>query len=54
MPHTPLLDALAKVFAERGYELEHLMGRILESRLDQLGAAANASILAVTRQFSRA
>lgn len=48
-----LLSALAEDFARHGYDLKHLMRRIMESRLYQLSSVPNASNLADTRNFSR-
>lgn len=48
-----LLSALAEDFAKHGYDLKHLMRRIMESRLYQLSSVPNASNLADTRNFSR-
>ncbi|MCI0534898.1 MAG: DUF1553 domain-containing protein, partial [Verrucomicrobiales bacterium] len=50
----PLLSALADDFAKHGYDLKHLMRRIMESRLYQLSSIPNESNLADTRNFSRA
>jgi len=49
----PLLDALARDFAEHKYDLKHLMRTIMESRLYQLSSTPNASNLADTKNFSR-
>lgn len=48
-----LLTALAEDFAKHGFDLKHLMRRIMESRLYQLSTVPNASNLADTRNFSR-
>ena len=48
-----LLAALGKDFADHGYDLKHLMRRILESRVYQLGTAPNETNLADTKNFSR-
>ncbi|MEZ5305399.1 MAG: DUF1549 and DUF1553 domain-containing protein, partial [Verrucomicrobiales bacterium] len=54
-PSNPaLLDALAKDFADHGYDLKHLMARIANSRLYQLSATPNETNAADTAHFSRA
>lgn len=49
-----LLDALARDFVARGYDLKQLMQTIMESRLYQLSSTPNEHNLADTRNFSRA
>ncbi len=48
-----LLSALAEDFSRNGYNLKHLIRRIMESRLYQLSSTPNASNLGDTRNFSR-
>ena len=48
-----LLDALAKDFAEHGYDLKHLIRTILNSRLYQLSSTPNEYNVADTEDFSR-
>ena len=48
-----LLDALARNFVEKRYDLKQLMRTIMESRLYQLSSRPNASNLADTKSFSR-
>ena len=50
----PLLAALAEDFARHGYDLKHLIRRILESRIYQLSTVPNESNLSDTKNFSRA
>lgn len=52
--NSPLLDALARDFAEHRYDLKHLMRTIMESRLYQLSSTPNTSNLGDTKNFSRA
>ncbi|HKQ40694.1 MAG TPA: DUF1549 and DUF1553 domain-containing protein, partial [Verrucomicrobiae bacterium] len=49
----PLLDALARDFAEHKYDLKHLMRTIMQSRLYQLSSTPNTSNLGDTKNFSR-
>jgi len=49
----PLLNALAKHFAEGGYDLKRLMRTIMSSRLYQLSSAPNQFNLKDTKHFSR-
>jgi hypothetical protein len=51
--HEPLLQALAKDFVDHGYDLHHLMARIMESRLYQLSSLPNQTNLSDTQYFSR-
>ncbi len=51
--HAPLLKALAKDFAEHGYDLRHLMTRIMESRLYQLSSMPNDTNKTDSQYFSR-
>ncbi|MEC9330948.1 MAG: DUF1549 and DUF1553 domain-containing protein [Verrucomicrobiota bacterium] len=48
-----ILDALANDFSNNGYDLKHLMRRIMESRLYQLSSTPNKTNLQDTRSFSR-
>ncbi len=48
-----ILDALANDFSNNGYDLKHLMRRIMESRLYQLSSIPNKTNLQDTRSFSR-
>jgi hypothetical protein len=50
----PLLDALARDFAQHGHDLKHLIRTIMNSRLYQLSSAPNEFNLHDTRNFSRA
>ena len=50
----PLLDWLAKDFADHDHDLKHLMGRILRSRLYQTSSLPNETNAADHRNFSRA
>ncbi|CAN5431032.1 hypothetical protein BH23VER1_BH23VER1_02970 [soil metagenome] len=50
----PLLDWLAQDFIAHGYDLKHLIGRILVSHLYGQSSVPNATNLADTRNFSRA
>jgi len=49
----PLLDALARDFADNGFDLKHLVRTILESRTYQLSSTPNEHNLTDTRNFSR-
>jgi hypothetical protein len=49
----PLLDALAKDFADHGYDLKHLIRTVMRSRAYQLSSVPNARNAADTRNFSR-
>jgi hypothetical protein len=49
----PLLDWLARDFAEHGYDLKHLMRTIMRSHVYQLSSLPNDSNVADTRNFSR-
>ena len=49
----PLLDALASDFVEHGYDLKHLMRRIMRSRTYQLSSFATDYNVLDTRNFSR-
>src|SRR6185503_2530776 len=49
----PLLGALAKEFAEHGYDFKHLMRTILSTRLYQLSSTPNEFTVADTKNFSR-
>jgi len=49
----PLLNALAADFARHSFDLKHVMRRILNSELYQLGSTPNDSNLADTKNFSR-
>lgn len=49
----PLLRALAEDFVRHNYDLKHLMGTILSSRLYQLSSTPNEFNLRDTKHFSR-
>ena len=49
----PLLDWLARDFVENGYDLKHLMRRILRSRTYQSSSLPNATNAGDQRNFSR-
>ena len=51
--NAPLLDWLAKDFVENGYDLKHLMRRILHSRTYQSSSLPNATNSGDHRNFSR-
>jgi hypothetical protein len=48
-----LLDDLAKDFVEHGYDLKHLIRRIMQSRVYQLSSIPNEHNVRDTRNFSR-
>ncbi len=50
----PLLDAVARDFADHGYDLKHLMRTIADSRLYQLSSTPTPFNQGDTRSFSRA
>jgi hypothetical protein len=49
----PLLDALAKDFAAHQYDLKHLIGTIMRSRLYQLSSLPSGRNAADTRNYAR-
>jgi hypothetical protein len=49
----PLLDALARDFADHGYDLKHLVRTIMRSRAYQLSSMPNETNVADTKNFSR-
>ena len=49
----PLLDALARDFVKHGYDLKHLMHRIMRSRVYQLSSFATRYNALDTKNFSR-
>jgi WD40 repeat protein len=49
----PLLNAVAADFSKHGYDLKHLVRRILQSRLYQLSSEPNEWNLTDTKNFSR-
>jgi hypothetical protein len=49
----PLLNALAADFARHGFDLKHVMRRILNSELYQLSSTPNETNLSDTKNFSR-
>jgi len=49
----PLLDALAKDFADHGYDLKHLVRTIMRSRAYQRSSLPNERNVADSRNFSR-
>ena len=51
--NAPLLDWLAKDFADNGHDLKRLMGRILRSRLYQTSSLPNETNAADHRNFAR-
>ncbi len=50
----PLIDWLARDFAQNGYDLKHLMRTLMRSNVYQLSSRPNASNLADSKNFSRA
>lgn len=50
----PLIDWLARDFAQNGYDLKHLMRTLMRSNVYQLSSKPNASNLADSKNFSRA
>jgi WD40 repeat protein len=51
--NAPLLDALAKDFAENGFDLKYLVRTIMRSRAYQLSSLPNETNTVDTRNFSR-
>ena len=49
----PLLDTLAADFAKKGFDLKHLMRRIMNSHLYQISSIPNKTNVRDTRSFSR-